>query len=347
MSLSQLYYCESNVTADDTTSAIKVTKSFLYAIKAFLLQTKTGTTGTSGSPPAGAAWSMYYSCDSVTAGTANDGVDHWGGGTFDATKLVRAAAGSAHSWCVLKSSSSICAALASTPFYLIIDWGTSGDTLFNLSLCKTAPTGGTTTARPTSIDEVAMAGITMLDVTVNTHRLCFVTDAVGNFYITMERAAAGFPHTIVGVQQIVSPGLQAGDLFPMVLFADSSVSIRGAMSGNLNSSAGYTGVIGLASRAPTNSGGPTNSTGNGLIIPSNGGWFTATTTNQSNSRVDTLDCKVMFAGSGISAVKGTIADWYMGNSSNSVGTVEPNSGANEHVNIGYLWLPSGGVVPTY
>lgn len=347
MSLSQLYYCEANATADDTTSAIKVTKSLLYAIKAFLMQQKTGTTGTSGAPPVGAAWSMYYSCDSVTAGTANDGVDRWGGGTFDATKLVRAAAGSAHSWAVLKSSGSICAALASTPFYLIIDWGTGADTTFNFLISKAAPTGGTTTARPTATDEVGLTNFVMTDVTVSTHRLFFVTDAVGNFLIMMEKAAAGFVHTFLAVQQLVAPGLQAADVFPMMIIADSSISGRGATSSaQVIGSAGFNGAAGATTRSPLNNVAPSTSTGTGLLVPVNTNWLTATTTNQGNSKTDALPVQMMFVGAATTAVKGTIPDWYVSNSANSVGTCEPASGSLEHMNIGNFWVPCGGVTPT-
>lgn len=349
MSLSQLYYCEANIVADDTTLAKRVTTSWLHAIAACAMQLKTGTRGTSGAAPAGAAWSMYYSCDGTTAGTANDGVNRiMTANAYDQAKWVRAPAASAHSWYVLKSGSSICAALASTPFYLIVDYGTAADNTFNLYLSKAAPTGGTTTARPTATDEVGLTNAVMADVTVATHRLCFTTDAVGNFSLTYAKASAGLEHTLFGVTQLVAPGLQAGDVFPMAIYFESLTGTRGGGSGStMTGSAGFSGVAGLVSRSPSNNVAPSSNTGNGLIVPINTGWLTATTTHQANSKTDTLDCKVMFVGTATTAIKGTIPDWYISNSANNPGTCEPTAGAIEHTNVGYLWLPNGGVAPTY
>ncbi len=55
-----------------------------------------------------------------------------------------------HSWFVLKSPPTL------GPYYLIIDLLSSTIGSFYLSLSKTAPTGGTTSARPTAVDEIQM-----------------------------------------------------------------------------------------------------------------------------------------------------------------------------------------------
>lgn len=129
-----------NVPLDATSVALNA-KSFLW----FLVQFLTG--GTVETPPALGRWDMYYSCDSVTAGVAGDGVNRWTG----LAQVVRAAAGVAHSWAVVRSQAALC---GNGPYYCIIDVSGSADyTLLNLIFSKTAPTGGTTTARPTSVDE--------------------------------------------------------------------------------------------------------------------------------------------------------------------------------------------------
>lgn len=348
MALSRLYYTHANVVADDTTIAKRVTTSFLHAIAAFAMQLKTGTNGTSGAPPVGAAWSMYYSCDGVTAGTANDGVNRiMTANAYDQSKWVRAPAGSAHSWYVLKSGSSICGALPSTPFYLIVDYGTAADTTYNVYLSKTAPTGGTTTARPTATDEVGMTNHVMADVTVTTHRLMFVTNSVGAFALTYAKSSAGIAHTLMGVQELVTPGLQVGEQFPMVLILDSlSLARGGGGSSAISGSGGWNLVNGIVSRSPLNNVAPSNGQGNGIMFPANSAWTTATTNHQVNSKTDTIPAQYYFFGVATTGVKGTIPDWYIANSANNVGNCEPSAGATEHMNIGLIWMPNGGVTPT-
>src|SRR5574340_597122 len=98
MTLSRTWYTRAEVEFPDYSSGILQCKSGLWAIKALLMQQIAGgTVGASGAPPAGAAWTCYYSCDGTTAGTANDGVDRWGS-PFDGSKLVYNTPGSAHSW---------------------------------------------------------------------------------------------------------------------------------------------------------------------------------------------------------------------------------------------------------
>lgn len=348
MALSRNYYCEANVVADDTTIAKRVTTSWLHAIAAFAMQLKTGTRGTSGAPPAGAAWTMYYSCDGVTAGTANDGVNRvMTAGAYDQSKWVRAAAGVAHSWYVLKSGSSICGALPGVPFYLIVDYGTSADTTVNVYLSKAAPTGGTTTARPTATDEVGCTNNVMSDVTVTTHRLMFVTNSVGAFALTYAKSSAGFAHTFLAVQELVTPGLQVGEQFPMVLVLDTLNSGRGGGGSTaISSSGGWNTANGCVSRSPLNNVAPNSSVGNGIMFPANSAWTTATTNHQVNGKTDTIPAQVYFVGTGATGVKGTIPDWYIANSANNVGNCEPASGATEHMNIGLIWMPNGGVTPT-
>ncbi len=53
-----------------------------------------------------------------------------------------------HPWFVLKSP------LALGPYYIILDYNTASAVALNIWMSKTAPTGGTTSARPTATDEV-------------------------------------------------------------------------------------------------------------------------------------------------------------------------------------------------
>lgn len=89
-------------------------------------------------------WTLRYECDSVTAGTAGDGVTRW---SADAN-LVGNSAGSAHSWTVLQQTG------IGSSFQMCIDL--TAATLQTATIVFSASagfTGGTTTARPTATDE--------------------------------------------------------------------------------------------------------------------------------------------------------------------------------------------------
>lgn len=92
-------------------------------------------------------WTVAYSCDSVAAGSAGDGVDRW---AVD-TNLVWAAA--AHSWIVLKQ-----AGVASN-FQIVIDLNLAVAQSYQATIAFSVNagfTGGTTSARPTATDQVVV-----------------------------------------------------------------------------------------------------------------------------------------------------------------------------------------------
>jgi hypothetical protein len=88
-------------------------------------------------------WSVKGSSDGVTAGM--DNVDRLGGGVYDGTKWVRAGEGTAHSWVVLQDPSGT--------WNLCVNFAGSSDYLTDFILSKNAFTGGSTTARPTAVNE--------------------------------------------------------------------------------------------------------------------------------------------------------------------------------------------------
>lgn len=94
-------------------------------------------------------WTVRYSCDSVTAGTAGDGVDRWSADT----KLVWANAGTAHSWIVLRQTG-----IGPTYELLISCEGTSATgSLLTILTSISGFSGGSRTARPTATDELTVA----------------------------------------------------------------------------------------------------------------------------------------------------------------------------------------------
>jgi len=93
-------------------------------------------------------WAMYYSCDGVTAGTAGDGVDRLrsgGAGVCTETDFVYGAAGSAHSWFVLYN--------ATLGLYYLVSYEGADNKNVRIAFSPNAFTGGTTTARPTAVNE--------------------------------------------------------------------------------------------------------------------------------------------------------------------------------------------------
>lgn len=94
-------------------------------------------------------WTMQYSCDSVTAGAAGDGVDRI---TTNAN-LVWATAGTAHSWMVLRQTG------IATNYELLISCenaAANGNTILMVASPSAGFTGGTTTARPTATDQIVL-----------------------------------------------------------------------------------------------------------------------------------------------------------------------------------------------
>ncbi len=167
-------------------------------------------------------WTMYSSCNSVTAGSAGDGVDYLGGATYDATKWVRAAAGVAHSWMVLKSPD------AMGPFYVCIDWtGTSANTVKMVMSKSPFSTGGTTTNRPTATNEATNADVNLCSasvITANKKRAALCTD--GNFFTAMNvDGTARFDTFTCGATLAET---RAGDAHNFWLINDHSVSTAGA-----------------------------------------------------------------------------------------------------------------------
>jgi hypothetical protein len=162
-------------------------------------------------------WSMYSSCDSVSFGNG-DAVDHWGS-TFDATKIVNGSGAAVRSWYVLKSPS-----IAGSFWYLIVSWDVAtGATYVSSFMCKTAPTGGTTTACPTSTDSWRMGqGVTSTTLVWNSgaasygqypmhSNLCLTS--TGEFIFFTTGGQAGYP--IFQMMMLNPVGCHVSDQFPL------------------------------------------------------------------------------------------------------------------------------------
>lgn len=110
--------------------------------------------GTIGGSAAG-AWTVRYSCDGVTAGTAGDGVDRWGA-AYTPANIVRGAAAAARSWIVMRSPTlATGSANGGVPMTVevLISFGDSAvDYNAVIAYSKTGFTGGTATVNPSATD---------------------------------------------------------------------------------------------------------------------------------------------------------------------------------------------------
>jgi hypothetical protein len=160
-------------------------------------------------------WSVYSSCDSVTAGNADGpGTDRWGS-TFDPAKIVRGASGAnIKSWVVLKSPS-----IAGAVYYLTILFEGASDTIANYWLAKTAPTAGNTTTRPSSADEFqvgAANGTINAGGTLQVIRSNLLLSSAGDFVFFTVVGGLGFASLAVAVINPV--GCHASDAWPLWCF---------------------------------------------------------------------------------------------------------------------------------
>lgn len=93
-------------------------------------------------------WTVAYSCNSTTAGTAGDGVNRWA----SAANLVWNNAGNYHSWIVLKNTN-----MPGGNYQLCFDLSsTYVNTMSVVRSVNAGFTGGSTTARPTAADQVTL-----------------------------------------------------------------------------------------------------------------------------------------------------------------------------------------------
>lgn len=334
MALSKTYYADFNIAYDNGSSSLNLMRSLVFGIKALLKGTKTGTNGPAGAAPGSSFWTVLGSSDGSTAGI--DGTDRWTD-TFDSSKLVRAAAGVAHSWVILSH--------ATTATWLLIDLGTASDTTFNLLFSRTAFTGGSITARPTATQEYGFTTASIADTTTAvTHRLSKVTDAAGNFFIFGAKTSAGLFHTWLGHTVLGSP--RTGDSHPYVAIYESSVTGRGA--GTYTGAMGRsTAAAGVQARSPNGASPGDVGATTGIVLPQSS-YFTVTHNNASDSLRDAFPAWFWWrGGSGtLSGTRGKLPDVGMVNAGTNPGDVSPATGDSERVVVGNFLVPNGGVIPT-
>lgn len=144
-----------------TGTALATNRTILKAIKDSLISSSDYVNGANVSTTPANMFTVRYSCDGTTAGSAGDGVDRWS----DISKLNWANAGSAHSWMVLRQ-----AAIGSNYEILISCEASAGNGQSLLIAVSPSAgfTGGTTLLRPTATDESVIINGTIWGGVVNT-----------------------------------------------------------------------------------------------------------------------------------------------------------------------------------
>lgn len=330
MSLSKTWYTSANLAWADTSTILRANASILFALKGLLTQVLTGTAGTGGQPPASAAWTVDSSSDGTTAGAG----DNLGGGTFTAAKWVRAAAGVAHTWFVLKSPAS--AGILDGPWYMMVSFGTGSDSNIIVGISKNAPTGGTTTADPTSSPAQSLfttfAALPGVAAAGKSH---IVMDAKGSFRYHYSLNGSNRFCGFWNLEELVET--KANDSARIVFIIDMLNSGTGAPRfGTTNLGGGYRGYANDGVTPLT------SSTGRVMNIQWNGNTdaSTRTTVNATDSKADGLPVAYLYDVTAAHlGMRGRVPDvWYMGGQV-AVGAGSPSGAAPDRVLAGDILTP--------
>jgi hypothetical protein len=328
MALSRTWYTDANITASDTSTALLSAKSVLWGLKA-LLKGEIGT-NTHG------LWTVVSSSDSVSTSAT----DLWTS-AFDATKLVRAAPASNHSWILLQSPAGL------GPIYMCLDFaGTSDVNCVNAAFSNVAFTGGTISARPTSTSEwihiINANWVENVTVPLKIHR---TTDADGNFFFLASKTGSGVFFNLFGVQTLTLT--KSLDTNKVVSFHHYLAGAKGA------GTAGGTGLFtvteavagGLCGR---NFNGLAQATAIAAMEPYVGGQPVATTwttTNAADGLVDAFPVYVGNSAAGYMGIRGLLPDVSVlagGTTAGqglAPGALIPSTGTPERVLVGSIAIP--------
>lgn len=270
-------------------------------------------------------WVVRYSCNSVTAGTAGDGVDRW----VSDSDLVWNSNGSANSWIVLRQ-----VGISSTFEMLIaLQTSTSLATTAYISVSTVAYTGGTTANRPTSTAETVISNATTISsissdmatrwsVSQSTDgqctRIVVAASGVTQFWLLIDKPSnptTGWGTPFIGFLTVGSPTAAA---------LCASNSPKGAMRNSSTAGTAYMLCEG-------------DTIG---VVPAN------TVFGQINNEISSEwpMIPIAFASGtvGIRGRHGTLQDVWLG--SNAVATADtyPGDGSNQFVQFGNIILPWNG-----
>lgn len=332
--LTKTYSTRANVPYPNVSSVAHVRASFLWLLKAALMdQLSTGTLV--GSRNANSVWTCDHSCDGTTAGTPADGVDRWTG-TYDISKIVGASVGVAHSWIVLRNTAS--------GLYLCIDFNSAGASA-RFAVSKTSFSGGTTTAGPTSANEFQFGSTGTSNSTTynfstdegtgNVNYAHFTATDDGRFFFEVSRAGLGVFSSVLFL--LPSVGGRVSDTNNWFAIAAAAASGRGGVGYNALQQVG-----GCVSRTPNNSGVVTTG---GAGVPEFGNTAYPGTYGVDGVSGDYMAFPIFVMSLGPQvAYRGQLEDTYLIGTA-AVGASVPSAAAQQRVVVGDVVVPFNGTPP--
>ena len=235
--LSRAYSARVNVPfGSNNTTALLIHQYAAWSLYMHLTNQHSTGTASSVARATNSVWTVRYSCDGTTAGSAGDGVDRWTS-TFTPSKLVRASNGVAHSWMVLRNAASGLEAC------IDISGTVDGSGLLSFARVSNPFTSGSTTTRPTATGTLeewapgfgrgnpiagsAAPGVFGLDFTIGgTFFSSCIFGPDANFLHLLHRGTTGIAHSLFGLWQ--TSGAQAADTRNWYGIGSALVSGRGA-----------------------------------------------------------------------------------------------------------------------
>lgn len=176
---------------------------------------KVGTVPVS-SPSIQGKWTVHQSCD----GSSVSGTDLWTG-----PAVAYGASPTPHAWVVLESPSNL------GPLYFCIDMNNASSGRASFALSRTAPTGGTTTDRPTAADEISWLsdddGKLGNDLSSSV-RAFFGMNELGEFYFFTSYNDLGTFYFRCVIKGLV--GTKQYDAFPVIAIVTNLALTKNAIS---------------------------------------------------------------------------------------------------------------------
>lgn len=195
------YFSLVNFPIPSGSSTTTVSNSFIWCLKAFLMNQLSGSGTLNGTRQASSVWRCLGSSDGVSA-SMTDQSDRWGS-TFDNNKIRRNANGASHSWILLLNQT--------FGYELLIDCNSTTNSTFRISASRSGTfQSGTITSGPQALNDEFTLGLTTTgntsavaiigDTTANAQHFChFTTEPSGSFYFFFSKAGTGFFHGMGGL----------------------------------------------------------------------------------------------------------------------------------------------------
>lgn len=305
---------DGNRVPGDQSTAANWSRWLLWYIHSLLTNTGLSLSANTG------AWAVDQCCDSVTVNTT--GTDLWTT-TFTASKIVNAAAGSAHSWIVLSRT------FGSTVYYLTIDYNSATATVASFFLSKTRPSGGTTTAAPTAADALSFSAQSFCQTTTLASHVHGNLATDGSFDILVSTDGSGKFNLAFGVNALGSP--KSGDVMPLAFYLEFSTT--GVCTAATWIS---TGLIKMRDKSNASTVAVAACSINfvsGNVMTDMG------TTDGESGNYDDAPILLYSNTAAHKSIRGQLLDIAWAPTSSATGLTEPASGATQSMVVGNMWHP--------